>query len=79
MDNYLKGIIKEIKQHEDKIKETTSKTTFKIVIHNPDLVDMNRDIMNEKSQMFEVYKEFDSRSKAKEWLADYIEIIEMLD
>ena len=57
----------------------TNKTTYKIVIHNPDMVDLNNDIMNEKSQMFEVYKEFESRSKAKEWLSEYLEIIEMLD
>ena len=46
----------------------TDKTTYKIVIHNPDMVDLNNDIMDEKSEMFEVYKKFESRSKAKEWL-----------
>ena len=52
--------------------------TFKIVIHNPDIVDMNEDELNEKSTMYEEYKEFKSRSEAKQWLLDYIEIIQMI-
>ena len=49
--------------------------TFKIVIHNPDIVDMNKDELNEKSTMYEEYKEFKSRSEAKQWLLEIIEMI----
>jgi len=52
--------------------------TYKIVIHNPDIVDMNKYILDEKSTIYEEYKEFKSRSEAKKWLSDYIEIIEMI-
>ena len=55
------------------------KTTFKIVIHNPDKVDLNNDILDEKSTMYETFKDFKSRSDAKQWLADYIQVVEMLN
>ena len=54
----------------------SDKKTYKIVIHDPDKVDINNDIMDEKSTMLEIEKQFNSRSDAKQWLADYIEIIE---
>ena len=50
---------------------------FKIVIHSPDKVDMNNDILDETSEIYETIKEFKSRDKAKEWLLEYIEILEM--
>ena len=55
------------------------KTTFKIVIHNPDKVDLNNDILDEKSTMYETFKDFKSRSDAKQWLADYIQVVEMIN
>ena len=55
------------------------KTTFKIVIHNPDKVDLNNDILDEKSTMYETFKDFKSRSDAKQWLADYIQVVDMLN
>ena len=57
----------------------SDKTTFKIVIHNPDKVDLNNDILDEKSTMYETFKDFKSRSDAKQWLADYIQVVEMLN
>ena len=55
------------------------KTTFKIVIHNPDKVDLNNDILDEKSTMYETFKDFKSRSDAKQWLADYIQVVKMIN
>ena len=52
--------------------------TYKIVIHNPDIVDMQQDELNKRSTMYEEYKEFKSRSEAKQWLSDYVEIIQMI-
>ena len=57
----------------------SNKTTYKIVIHNPDKVDMNDDILNDQSRMWEIYKDFECRDDAKKWLSDYIEVIEMLN
>jgi hypothetical protein len=60
-------------------KQMSNKTTYKIVIHNPDKVDMNDDILDDQSRMWEIYKDFDCRADAKKWLSDYIEVIEMLN
>ena len=60
-------------------EKMSNKTTYKIVIHNPDKVDMNDDILNDQSRMWEIYKDFECRSDAKKWLSDYIEVIEMLN
>jgi len=57
----------------------SNKTTYKITIHNPDKVDMNDDILDDQSRMWEIYKDFECRSDAKKWLSDYIEVIEMLN
>ena len=53
-------------------------STYKIVIHNPNKVDMNNDILDDNSKIFEDYKEFESREEVKKWLSDYIEILEMI-
>ena len=50
---------------------------FKIVIHNPDKVDMNNDILDENSTIYETYKEFENHKEAKKWLLEYIEIMHM--
>ena len=55
------------------------KRTFQIVVHNPNQVDMNDNILDDKSKVFEKYKDFKSRSDAKEWLLSYVEIIEMIE
>ena len=52
--------------------------TFKIVVHDPKQVDINDNILDDKSNVMEEYKEFKSRSEAKEWLLSYVEIIEMI-
>ena len=52
--------------------------TYKIVVHNPKQVDINDNILDDKSNIMEEYKEFKSRSEAKEWLLSYVEIIEMI-
>ena len=52
--------------------------TYQIVVHNPNQVDRNNDILDDKSKVFEEYKDFKSRSDAKEWLLSYVEIIEMI-
>ena len=52
--------------------------TYKIVIHNPKQVDINDNILDDKSIIMEEYKDFKSRSEAKEWLLSYVEIIEMI-
>jgi hypothetical protein len=54
------------------------KSTYKIVIHNPNRVDMNNDILDDNSKIFEDYKEFKSREEVKKWLLDYVEILEMI-
>ena len=54
------------------------KRTFQIVVHNPNQVDMNDNILDDKSKVFEEYKDFKSRSDAKEWLLSYVEIIEVI-
>ena len=51
---------------------------FKIVIHNPDKVDMNDDILVENSTIYETYKEFDNHKEAKKWLLEYTEIMQMI-
>ena len=40
---------------------------------------MNDNILDDKSKVFEEYKDFKSRSDAKEWLLSYVEIIEMIE
>ena len=52
--------------------------TYKIVIHNPKQVDINDNILDDKSNIMEEYKDFKSRAEAKEWLLSYVEIIEMI-
>ena len=52
--------------------------TYKIVVHNPRQVDMNDNILDDKSNVIEEYKDFKSRSEAKQWILDYVEIIEMI-
>ena len=52
--------------------------TYKIVVHNPRQVDMNDNILDDKSKVIEEYKDFKSRSEAKQWLLDYVEIVEMI-
>ena len=51
--------------------------TYKIVVHNPIQVDINDNILDDKSNVIEEYKDFKSRSEAKEWLLSYVEIIEI--
>ncbi len=52
--------------------------TYKIVIHDPNKVDLDNDKFTKQSTIFEDYKEFNSRHELKEWLLDYVEIIEMI-
>lgn len=52
--------------------------TYKIVVHNPRQVDINDNILDDKSNVIEEYKDFKSRSEAKQWLLDYVEIVEMI-
>ena len=54
-------------------------STYKIVIHDPNKVDMNNDILDDNSKIFEEYKEFESHEEVKKWLLDYIEILEMIE
>ena len=51
---------------------------YKIVVHDPKQVDINDNILDDKSNVMEEYKEFKSRSEAKKWLLSYVEIIEMI-
>ena len=52
--------------------------TYKIVVHNPRQVDMNDNILDDKSNVIEEYKDFKSPSEAKKWLLDYVEIVEII-
>ena len=52
--------------------------TYKIIIHDTNKVDLDNDKFTKQSTIFEDYKEFDSRHELKEWLLDYVEIIEMI-
>tara|TARA_Y100000401_G_scaffold14765_1_gene10001 strand:- start:302 stop:466 length:165 start_codon:yes stop_codon:yes gene_type:complete len=52
--------------------------TYQIVVYDPNKVDRNNDILDDKSKVFEEYKDFKSRSEAKEWLLSYVEIIRMV-
>ena len=54
-------------------------SNFKIVIHNPDKVDMNNDILDENSEIYTTYKEFDNHKEATKWLLEYCEIMHMID
>ena len=59
-------------------KEKDKMKTYKIVIHDPNKVDLDNDKFTKQSTIFEDYKEFNSRHELKEWLLDYVEIIEMI-
>ena len=50
--------------------------TFKIAVHDPAMVDYNRDILSENTIVYSEFKKFNSRKDAEEWLLDYVEIIE---
>ena len=52
--------------------------TYQIVVHDPNQVYRNNDVLDDKSKVFEEYKDFKSRSDAKEWLLSYVELIEMI-
>ena len=52
--------------------------TYKIVVHNPEQVDINDNILDDKSNVIEQYKDFKSRSEAEDWLISYVEIVEMI-
>ena len=51
---------------------------YKIVVHNPEQLDINNTILDDKSNVIEQYKDFKSRSEAKDWLLSYVEIVEMI-
>tara|TARA_R100000734_G_C3280253_1_gene74036 strand:- start:528 stop:749 length:222 start_codon:yes stop_codon:yes gene_type:complete len=50
--------------------------TFKIAVHDPAMVDYNRDILSDNTIVYSEFKKFNSRKDAEEWLLDYVEIIE---
>ena len=57
---------------------------FKIFIYDPYKVHINSNLLSNETQALEITSgdsgvpEFKSRSEAKEWIKDYIEIIEMI-
>jgi len=57
---------------------------FKIFIYDPYKVHIHSDLLSNETQALEITSgddgvpEFKSRSEAKEWIKDYIEIIEMI-
>ena len=57
---------------------------FKIFIYDPYKVHIHSDLLSNETQALEItggddgVPEFKSRSEAKEWIKDYIEIIEMI-
>ena len=51
--------------------------TYKIVVHNPKQVDINDNILDDKSNVIEEYRDFKSRADAEEWLLSYVEILEI--
>ena len=56
---------------------------FKILIYDPYKVHIHSDLLSDETQALEIdsgengIPEFKSRSEAKEWIKDYIEIMEM--
>tara|TARA_R100000234_G_C4950512_1_gene157130 strand:- start:222 stop:407 length:186 start_codon:yes stop_codon:yes gene_type:complete len=52
--------------------------TFKIAVHNPAMVDYNKDILSYDTIVYSGLKKFNSREDAENWLLEYVEIIEMI-
>jgi len=58
-------------------------TKYKIIIYDPYKVHIHSDLLSDETQALEIdsgdegVPDFKNRSEAKEWLKDYIEIIEM--
>ena len=52
--------------------------TFKIAVHDPAMVDYNRNILSDESIVYSEFKKFNSREEAQDWLLEYVEIIEMI-
>ena len=52
--------------------------TYKIAIHDPTMVDYNKDILSDDTIVYSELKKFNSREDAKSWLLEYVEIIEMI-
>ena len=50
----------------------SNKNTYKIVIHNPSKVDMNDEILDDQTRLWEINKDFECRSKENKWLSQYI-------
>tara|TARA_R100000808_G_scaffold3605_2_gene12604 strand:- start:3715 stop:3897 length:183 start_codon:yes stop_codon:yes gene_type:complete len=57
---------------------------FKITIYDPNKVHIHSDLLNNETQALEITSgndgvpEFKSHLEAKEWIKDYIEIIEII-
>ena len=55
---------------------------YKIVIYDPYKVYINSDLLSDETQAFEITSgddgvpEFKNKSEVKEWMKDYIEILE---
>jgi hypothetical protein len=54
-----------------------NKTPWLIIMHDPDIVESNKDTLDEKSKMYETQKEFGSRAEATKWVMEHIEILEL--
>ena len=52
--------------------------TYKIAVHDPAMVDYNKDILSDDTIVYSELKKFNSREEAQEWLLEYVEIIEMI-
>ena len=52
--------------------------TFKIAVHDPAMVDYNKDILSDDTIVYSELKKFNSREEAQDWLLEYVEIIEMI-
>ena len=52
--------------------------TFKIAVHDPAMVDYNKDILSDDTIVYSEFKKFNNREEAQDWLLEYVEIIEMI-
>ena len=52
--------------------------TYKIAVHDPAMVDYNKDILSDDTIVCSELKKFNSREEAQDWLLEYVEIIEMI-
>jgi hypothetical protein len=52
--------------------------TYKIAVHDPAMVDYDRDKLSDDTIVYSELKKFNSREDAQNWCLRYVDIIEMI-